>query len=70
MPTRCSSYRTARRLSASRRQEQLLKTVRRWNRFSKVKLNIIGFDLKPEEKLLMMALADQNYGVLCRALSR
>jgi HEAT repeat protein len=43
--------------------EELLGEVRRWNRRRRVRINTIGFDLKPAERQLLLALADQNYGV-------
>ena len=43
--------------------EELLRAVRRWNRLSKVKINIIGFDLDEKTRYLMERLADQNFGV-------
>ena len=42
---------------------ELLRAVRRWNRLSKIKINIIGFDLDEKTRLLMESLADQNFGV-------
>lgn len=43
--------------------EELLRAVRRWNRLSKIKINVIGFDLDETTRLLMEQLADQNFGV-------
>lgn len=43
--------------------EQLLRAVRRWNRLSKIKINIVGFDLDEKTRYLMERLADQNLGV-------
>ncbi len=43
--------------------EELLRAVRRWNRLSKVKINIVGFDLDEKTRFLMERLADQNFGV-------
>jgi HEAT repeat protein len=41
----------------------LLTAVSRLNQIRKVKINTIGFGLNPDEKELLEALADQNYGV-------
>ncbi len=43
--------------------ELFLRTVKRWNRLRKIKINVIGFDLKPNERALLRELADQNFGV-------
>lgn len=43
--------------------EKLLAEVERLNRRSRVKINTISFDPKEDERRLLQALADQNYGV-------
>ncbi len=42
---------------------KILDQVRDMNRFRKIKINTIGFNLKPEERQLLELLADQNFGV-------
>ncbi len=41
----------------------LLAQVRRWNRFRKVKINVIGFALEGVDRELMQRLAAENFGV-------
>ena len=44
-------------------QKELLRDVHGWNRWRKIKINVIGFGLQPNERSLMVALAAENYGV-------
>ena len=44
-------------------REELLKLISRWNRRRRVRINTIGFDLKPDAKKLMIDIAAKNYGV-------
>ena len=43
--------------------EEILRTVKRWNRLRNVKINTIGFYLRPKEKEFLRQLADENFGV-------
>src|SRR5262249_54688289 len=49
-------------LGAHIETEDLLAAVAKMNQLRKVKINTIGFHLNADEKKLMEALADQNYG--------
>lgn len=42
--------------------DEILRAVRTMNRLRKVKINTIGFDLKPDARRLLERLADENFG--------